>query len=192
MKIQMSGLQRNSLLIGLVKWILVLIRYLSVGGCVGRSPKPIFLIRHAESMKNVADRFGDPQTRFSLTAKGKNRTAELVKWLTLELGSLKDVLIVSNQEPRAHQTATILRGYFGAPLVIIDGLNPIDSGLLSGLTEDDARRMFPEIMEKKESYRNGILDGYDLVYPGGESVADFQRRVIHAFIGVLRENDPRF
>ena len=41
--------------------------------------KVVFLIRHAESMKNLSDRFGDPRQHFMLTDAGINETDELGK-----------------------------------------------------------------------------------------------------------------
>src|SRR5207247_989064 len=62
---------------------------------------------------------------------------------------------------------------------------PIDSGSLSGLTESEAAQIYPEVMEKKERYRNGRLNGFDLEYPGGERVKDFQERVMSTLFDVI-------
>ncbi len=151
--------------------------------------KVVFLIRHAESMKNLSDRFGDPRQHFMLTDAGINETDELGKQLFSEfLPGVKDrVLIVCNREARAHHTAEILSKQLNLPLIAVNGLDPIDSGLLSGVTESDARDLYPEIMKKKESYRTGELDGYELEYPGGDRVADFQGRVMKSFFSVVSQ-----
>jgi broad specificity phosphatase PhoE len=149
--------------------------------------KEVFLIRHAESIKNLANCFGDPQAQFSLTAKGIEQTKQLAVVLGNVLNDYNKerTLIVSNQESRADQTAHSLKSQLNLPLITSAELNPIDSGDLSGISESEARCLYPEIMQKKEAYRKGIVDGYELRYPGGESVDHFQERIINAFFSVI-------
>jgi broad specificity phosphatase PhoE len=150
--------------------------------------KEIFLIRHAESIKNLLECFSDPQAQFSITAKGIKQTEKLTAALSHELKDYNQerVLIVSNQESRANQTARILQEGLRLTLIVSKELNPIDSGLLSGVNESDAWSLYPDIMKKKEAYRKGHLDGYELIYPNGESVAHFQERVMKSFFSIIK------
>ncbi|HEX8000865.1 MAG TPA: histidine phosphatase family protein [Pyrinomonadaceae bacterium] len=151
--------------------------------------KSIYLIRHAESVKNIGERFGDPKAQFSLTDEGIRQAENLAKLLSMELEDYdpENIVIVSNQESRANQTARVLYEKLHLQLLVLDELNPIDSGYLSGMSELDAWNLYPEIMRKKEKYRKGLLDGYQLMYPGGESVVHFQGRVMKAFFSVISE-----
>src|ERR1017187_1954986 len=151
----------------------------------------LLLIRHGESEKNLTDSFGDRHAGSGLTDNGLRESKHLASLLSAELASFRrsELLLLSSPEPRASRSAEIIGQTLGIDLIVDESLNPIDSGDLSGLTEVEARRAHPDLMHKKDLYRAGRLNGFDLSYPHGEAVAAFQNRVVTGFLDIIRGHD---
>ena len=150
----------------------------------------IFLIRHAESTKNIHEQFSDPSIQFHLTEQGKQQALEVAQILSKSLQGYdqKEIVVVTNQEKRTLQSAQIISGELKVTLVITKELMPMDSGHLRGMSEASAKIEYPELMDKMEMYKRGLLDGYDIAYPGGDNVEEFQNRVIKEFFSILKQH----
>ena len=151
--------------------------------------REIYLIRHGESTKNVNNLFGDENAIFSLTEKGVADTKTLANNIASIISKNSNPYdFYSSPDIRSTTTANILTVPLSADFQIIHSLQPICAGKLSGISEEKADIDYPELMRTKKLYREGKLDGYLISYPNGESVKDFQDRVVSDFKNILSIN----
>lgn len=121
----------------------------------------LHLVRHGQSMWNVAGRVqGQSPRAGSLTALGRVQAAAVGRELT-------GTAIVSSDLPRARETANIIGGMLGLPVLVDAGLREQRLGALEG-------RRFADV--------EPVIDGlwaHPLRLPpgGGESIADLHLRV---------------
>jgi broad specificity phosphatase PhoE len=149
----------------------------------------LLLVRHGESTKNISDSFGGRNCDFEITTAGIEQIRRTSDWIRhlMNRKHLGYGVILSSPERRAERSAAILSSLPHFRLVFDERLSSIDSGSLSGMTEIAARKAFPEVMYAKDRYRLGILNGYNVTYPNGESVVEFQQRVVSALADILHE-----
>ena len=148
--------------------------------------REIYIIRHGESTKNVNNLFGDESMMFNLTPKGVSDTKRLAtKIASTILKASNSYSFFSSPDVRSTATANILTTTLNTNFKIINSLLPIYAGKLKGMSEDKAEIYYPKLMKAKKLYREGKLDGYLISYPNGESVIEFQDRVVLDFKNIL-------
>jgi len=128
----------------------------------------IYIIRHGETTGDTEDRYGGSYDDH-LTEKGKSQ-------LQKTAASLVDKnieIIFSSPLIRARESAEIIREQIGAPVEFVDGLRERHYGVLTGLTKDEAREKFPEVVEKHKDSQ--------FTDPDGESFDDFNKRVVETY-----------
>ena len=134
----------------------------------------IFLIRHGELPEPEAKRY--PGARHDPGLSEAGRTA------CSYLRDLACDLVLSGPSRRARETAA----WIAAPRRILPELDEIDFGDWAGLTfAEIARIAAPEVL------RCWAETPGKMVFPGGESVAAFHRRVDAAFARVAAWEAPR-
>lgn len=156
--------------------------------------KIVLLIRHSESIKNVDNRFGDPEKKYKLTLKGEYQSKQIAQILLKKLKNYhsNEFLLVAGSENRSFFSAKIISSLLKIDLKIINKLNPIFSGDLKGLTESKAKELYPGLMYKKYLYRLGKINGFEIKYPNGENVETFQKRIIASFHQCLNNHIKKY
>lgn len=132
----------------------------------------IYLIRHGQTAGDVENRYGGAYDD-ELTDEGKAQAQELADKLS---GSNIQILFCSPLK-RARQTAEILKIKLNCEIKIIEDLRERNkNGILTGMTKDEAKTKYPELVEELKDYRNQIQ--------GAESQNDFAERIKKSFIEV--------
>lgn len=137
----------------------------------------IYLIRHGQTTGDVEERYGGSYDD-ELTEKGKIQAQDLANKLS-ESGI--QILFCSPLK-RAQQTAEILKEKLNCEIKIIEDLRERNkNGILTGMTKDEAKIKYPELVEKLKDFRNQIQ--------GAESQEDFVQRLKKAFTEVTNVTD---
>lgn len=127
-------------------------------------PVTVLVVRHAPTVWNDAGRWqgqADPPLSPAGVAMARDASERL--------GPVD--LVVTSGLGRAVDTARLLAP--GPPMTVVEGLAEHDVGEWSGLTRDQIRRRWPGVLEAFDGGRRPVP-------PGGESFADFERRVAAA------------
>lgn len=147
-------------------------------------PTRLVFIRHGESVANATQTIHGPRMCGGLTDTGREQCGRLAARLA-RTGELAGTILLASHFRRAQETAALIAPALGDPDVIVDeGFGEIDWGVdCDGLT-------WTELVE-----RHGAPDwdaGPDVaVFPGGESVATLQRRVVAAIEALVNERQGR-
>lgn len=156
-----------------------------------RGPVELVLVRHAESMGNVADaeaRSTDAE-RIDLAARdadvelspnGHEQARSLGRWVA-GLDEQPPDLVLSSPYRRAADTARAALGDLGLDVVLDDRLRERDLGVFDGLTAKGIRARYAE-----ESERWTHVGKFYYQPPSGESWADVALRV-RSLLADLRE-----
>ena len=156
-----------------------------------RGPVELVLVRHAESMGNVADAearsAGAERVELSardadveLSPNGQEQARSLGRWVA-GLDEPAPDLVVSSPYRRAADTARAALGDRGIELVLDERLRERDLGVFDGLTAKGIRARYQE-----ESDRWTHLGKFYYQPPSGESWADVAFRV-RSLLADLRE-----
>jgi len=85
--------------------------------------------------------------------------------------------VYSSDLRRARETAQVVADLLGRPLILDPRLRERDFGPISGLTVEEIRQGFPEVVRTWEANRAD--------FPGGELSASFRDRVTAAFADII-------
>ena len=133
----------------------------------------IYLIRHGQTTGDVEDRYGGAYDD-ELTDKGKILAQELAN----KLSDSGIQILFSSPLKRAQETAEILKTNLNCDIKIIEDLRERNkNGILTGMTKDEAKAKYPELVEKLKDYKSQI--------EGAESQNDFAERIKKAFMEVI-------
>jgi broad specificity phosphatase PhoE len=136
----------------------------------------IWLARHGETAYNAERRF-QGQGQVGLSERGLEQAHELAE----EAAGHGIASLWSSPLPRARQTADVVAGRLGLEIVDEPRLMETDAG-------DWKDRPFAEVeAEDPERFAAFIAGDPGFAFPGGESFADQQRRVVAA-LADIREN----
>jgi broad specificity phosphatase PhoE len=157
-----------------------------------RGPVELVLVRHAESVGNIADvearsRGAD---RLDLTARdadvelsdtGRKQADTVGAWLAAAHESERPTLVVASPYRRAAETAERVVKGIDVEVLHDERLRERDLGVLDGLTGTGIRAIYPE-----EAERRTKLGKFYYQPPSGESWADVVLRV-RSILADLRE-----
>jgi broad specificity phosphatase PhoE len=149
----------------------------------------LLIIRHCETIKNIDNKFDSIGVEDNLTPNGKNQLISLCKFLNKYLTYVPN--IYSSNRRRSELTAMGVAKYFNVNYMLIESLPPINAGKLSGLTEDEAWDRYPELMSTRVKFKNGEIDGYNISFPDGDSVRDYEKSLFKSMHRLL-SNDQDF
>lgn len=146
-------------------------------------PDTLALVRHAESVGNLADRAArdsgaevlDLKVRdadVELSDNGREQAAALGGWLETRDPEWLPTLVVASPYRRASDTAAIALKGLDVPVEYDDRLRERDLGALDGLTGAGIRARMPQ-----EADRRDLLGKFYYEPPSGESWADVAQRV---------------
>jgi len=125
----------------------------------------LLLARHGQTERHQSDRFLGA-TDVPLSAIGL-RQAECLRQ---RLADEKIDAACASPLSRARTTAEIVAAPHGLKVNLRDGLRECDFGVAEGLT-------FPEIEKQHPALAQELLDWRAVTFPGGESLADLDRRL---------------
>jgi len=145
-------------------------------------PASITLVRHGESIGNVADAQAQDHhaealelelrdADVPLSDNGRQQAGALSDWLR-EASGERPTLVISSPYRRASETANLAVAGLGLDVVLDERLRERDLGRFDGLTGRGIRARFPE-----ESERRSKIGKFYYQPPGGESWADVVLRV---------------
>jgi alpha-ribazole phosphatase len=127
----------------------------------------LLLVRHGDTERNSAQRYWG-RTDVKLSPAGISQAERLRDRLTEE--SLNAVY--ASDLIRASVTAEIIASRHDVTITTCPELREIDFGEIEGLTFDEARQRYPEVV------RRWVEQSPKLKYPAGDSIAEFSNRVI--------------
>jgi broad specificity phosphatase PhoE len=146
-------------------------------------PQVVWLVRHGESMGNVADAQAhqskagrlnldvrDPDVPLSDT--GRAQAEALGKWLAEQPEGERPTAVLSSPFNRALTTAQLATGNLGIRVRTDERLRERDFGAFDRMTGAGIREQFPE-----EAERRDLLGKFYYRPPGGESWADVALRI---------------
>ena len=146
-------------------------------------PQVVWLVRHGESMGNVADAHAqqtkagrleldvrDPDVPLSDT--GRAQAEALGKWLADLPEDERPTAVLSSPFNRALTTAQLATGDLGNRVRTDERLRERDFGAFDGMTGTGIRDQFPD-----EAKRRDLLGKFYYRPPGGESWADVALRI---------------
>ena len=147
------------------------------------APAALWLVRHGESLGNVADEQAhasgagrlelgvrDPDVELSETGVGQARA--LGRWLARLPDGERPTAVLSSPFTRARSTAEHAVEALDLPVRLDERLRERDFGAFDGMTGAGIREQFPE-----EARRRQLLGKFYYRPPGGESWADVALRI---------------
>src|SRR4051794_317681 len=146
-------------------------------------PRSLTLVRHAQSVANVADQEAreagaerlDIDIRdadVELSENGKRQADALARWFAEASAEERPTLVVSSPYRRAYDTARRVVGETGVELITDERLRERDLGVLDGLTGKGIREEHAD-----EAARRKKVGKFYYQPPSGESWADVVLRV---------------
>jgi broad specificity phosphatase PhoE len=149
----------------------------------------LVLIRHAESDKNVSKSFSATHGGEALTPTGlaqARRARRLVAELACEVVREPPVIYLSPTE-RSRATARLV--FETETWLEMDELAPIRSPF-PGMSERQVQHRAPEFLAAVSAYRLGLRNAYDIPRGSGESVREFETRVLSGLARIVSRPSP--
>lgn len=140
----------------------------------------LYLIRHGQSEGNKTKTFLG-HTDLDITELGHiqaENTAEFFK-------DIKVDVIYSSDLMRAYNTALHTAEKKGLNVIKNRNLREVNAGQWEGKTFAELETVF------KDSYGKWLVDCGNAVCPGGESVAELQKRIVNEIIRIAEENQGK-
>ena len=146
-------------------------------------PSAVWLVRHGESMGNVADaraqRAGAGRLQLDvrdpdvpLSESGRSQAEALGKYLAGLPAEERPTAVLSSPFTRALTTAQLAADGLGLPVRTDERLRERDFGAFDGMTGAGIREQYPD-----EAGRRDVLGKFYYRPPGGESWADVALRI---------------
>jgi len=126
----------------------------------------LLLVRHGETEQNSGFRYWG-RSDVALSDIGLRQAERLRERLNIE----KIDFIYSSDLKRALITAQIIACKHNLKVIVCPELREIDFGRLEGLTFDEVNHLYPDVARMWMERAPG------LIYPGGESLAELDKRV---------------
>jgi broad specificity phosphatase PhoE len=137
----------------------------------------LILIRHGETLWNETHRF-QGFSDIELNPVGKRQAQLLAESLKEETFAA----VYTSPLIRARQTAEEIARYHQCPVIVDEGLKELNQGLLEGLTAEDLKKGWPELL------KNWIETPESVTLPGGESLINLQKRAWSSIEKMLRKH----
>ena len=136
----------------------------------------VYITRHGETEWNIQGKIqgclDSPLTEQGLW--GAERLSEAIKNKNIDY-------IITSPLLRAYKTAQIAAGDSNITIVTMDKLKEINCGDFQGYGFQEVWEVYPELKETVK------MDPYNFKYPGGESLKEFNERVVGGFESILEE-----
>lgn len=136
--------------------------------------KRIHIVRHSESFKNIKDKHG---------GNGESLTSNGIQSCKINSRHIERMLypgglqVISGNALQAVESASCYSSHFKTMPIVNSCLNGLNLGVISGLTNSEAKEKYPSDFSKMEMWRKGELNISDLNFTKGESFLDFHKRI---------------
>jgi len=140
----------------------------------------IIFIRHGSTLYTEEDRLYDMDDYPPINEKGKEEMEKLSHWLKVSSPNID--LIYTSSSLRAIQSARIIAKNFKTDFEILDGMYERRPGIWGGLTFDQVREKYPDMLEK---YHTNPCSFWP---DGGETTIDVNNRVSKIVDGIVVAN----
>jgi len=140
----------------------------------------LYIVRHAEAEGNI-NRLFHGWTDSEITPKGHKQAEKIAQ-------RLKDVhidVIYSSSLKRALQTAEYIAKVKNLPIIRTDKLKEINGGDWEGECWEDLAEKWPEC------YNTWEYKPHEHKMPNGESMVEFQKRIIDELMYIIRNNEGK-
>ena len=141
----------------------------------------IILVRHGQTEWNRVERFRG-RADVALNETGMSQAVATGQRVAAEW---RPVGIYSSPLSRAVRTAEAISRHYDLPVHIHAGLTDIDYGLWQGLTPDEARQRWPEVIEA------WYKTPHEAHIPGGESLDTLRVRAMEAVTSLAEQHAGR-
>lgn len=150
-------------------------------GSAGRATT-LLLLRHGDTSHTRDKRFsgGLASSNPGLTQEGRDQMRAAARWLESRGGDI-DALVASPVR-RTAESAAIVSGVLGLPVVEEPGFAEMEFGDWDGLT-------FAEVGERSPDELERWLGSVDVAPPGGESFEALERRVVAGLDRILTAHE---
>ncbi len=138
--------------------------------------RPLWMVRHGESIFNVEDRIGGDSP---LSPRGHSFARSLSAFMQTRRGP-EPISVWTSRLRRTLETAS----YLPEPPVSFRALDEIDAGVCDGMTYAEVRRRFPD------EFAARAKDKLNYRYPRGESYRDVIQRLDPVIIEIERHEHP--
>lgn len=146
----------------------------------GDTETTIVLVRHGESTANAGGTIAGWRTCGGLSPTGRDQCRRLAERVS-RTGELAGSVLVSSQFARARQTAEYLAGVLDTEPLIDEGFGEIDPGeVCDGMRYSDFVERFGE-----PDWERLTGDPNLSMFPEGETMSDFSRRIAAALDAVV-------
>jgi len=144
-----------------------------------RAPSSVslYLIRHAEALKNLEGIHGGGDQR--LTPNGVEQAHRLAHFLLQRVGFTSELSTITHQpEGRSEQTARIIGGFTLSRICLVPELEGVGMGIIGGLPPQVLAKQYTEIANGMELWRasKGAIPRPKV--PGAEPMINFADRVL--------------
>jgi len=137
----------------------------------------IILVRHGQTEWNRVERFRG-RADVPLNETGIAQAEATGRRIA---GEWQPVAVYSSPLSRAVRTAEAIARHYNLPVHINAGLADIDYGLWQGLTPDEARQRWPEIVEAWYKYP------HEAQIPGGENLDAIRNRAMDTVTSLAKQ-----
>ncbi|MDP2717729.1 MAG: histidine phosphatase family protein, partial [Candidatus Micrarchaeota archaeon] len=124
----------------------------------------LYVVRHCQTDGNASFRIQGGRTPGALTERGRKQLAALRRFFSRE----RIAALYCSPQARAVSTA---KGIGQKKPVLLEALKEIDFGAIEGLSHDEVEKSHPKLFD-------AVFENPDKRFPGGESLADVQRRLL--------------
>jgi probable phosphoglycerate mutase len=143
-------------------------------------PTRVVLVRHGESNATVGRMIGGYRSCNGLSELGRQQAERLAGRLA-ETGEIEATVLLSSQFARAIETAEVIGRVWDLEAVVDPAFGEHDPG------PDCDGLSFSEFIERF-GMPDWETDPHDVLFPGGETVAEFHHRATSGFARAVREN----
>lgn len=147
------------------------------------------IVRHSETNKNHEDKFdllSDTHDRF--TEFGVFQL-EATRQFLIHEKSNKRTIILTGIRKRVKDTAIHLSKNLNIPYDLIHDFLPIYPGTLSGLTQEEARKVYPNLMNDRKLFSKNQIDGYKIRFPKGDNLKGYEQKIKRIILGELKTHN---
>lgn len=140
-----------------------------------RKPSEICLVRHGYSTKNEEDRHGGDGL---LTPRGRKEIERAYFRIEAFYRPLNHLImrIYSSSSPQVLSSAKILSRRFHVNISVDPRIEPLDLGVLSGLSIEEAKARYPGSASRLQEWRDGKREITQLYIPRSENLKEFWQR----------------
>ena len=141
-------------------------------------------MRHPQSYKNLRDEHGGKGS--DLTEQG----IEDAKLATQKIKQASFKKVIGTPSIQVISALEVMKKFMNPEIFSINSqLKGLDFGVLAGLSNDRAKKEYPQIYQSMKNWRDGEGTIEELTIENAESVRDFHSRINTTFNEIIKQNE---